>query len=119
MLTRRQWLLGSSAALVAAAAPRLAWGLTEADVIIIGAGLSGLNAALILEREGLKVIVLEAQQRIGGRLWTLDELPGRPEAGGQTIGASYGRVRSMAARLGVGLVDEPIVTGVSDRRGAL
>jgi len=48
MLTRRQWLLGSSAALVAAAAPRLAWGLTEADVIIIGAGLSGLNAALIL-----------------------------------------------------------------------
>ena len=73
MLTRRQWLLGSSAALVAAAAPRLAWGLTEADVIIIGAGLSGLNAALILEREGLKVTVLEAQQRIGGRLWTLDE----------------------------------------------
>jgi monoamine oxidase len=119
MLTRRQWLLGSSAALVAAAAPRLAWGRTEADVIVIGAGLAGLNAALILEREGLKVTVVEAQQRIGGRLWTLDELPGRPEAGGQTIGASYGRVRSMAARLGVGLVDEPIVTGVSDRRGAL
>lgn len=119
MLTRRQWLLGSSAALVAAAAPRFAWGKTTADVIVIGAGLSGLNAALILEREGLKVTVLEAQHRIGGRLWTLDDLPGRPEAGGQTIGASYGRVRSMAARLGVGLVDEPIVTGVTDRRGAL
>jgi monoamine oxidase len=119
MVSRRQLLLGSSAALVAAAAPRFAWGKTEADVIVIGAGLSGLNAALILERAGLRVTVLEAQQRIGGRLWTLDELPGRPEAGGQTIGASYGRVRSMAARLGVGLVDEPIVTGVVDRRGAL
>lgn len=119
MLTRRQLLLGSSAALVAAAAPRLAWGKTSADVIVIGAGLSGLNAALMLEREGLQVTVLEAQQRIGGRLWTLDDLPGRPEAGGQTIGASYGRVRSMAARLGVGLVDEPVVTGVTDRRGAV
>ena len=70
----------------------MAWGQTECDVAIIGAGLAGLQAAMICESAGLKVSLLEASNRIGGRLFTLDDLPGRPEAGGIQIGGGYRRL---------------------------
>jgi monoamine oxidase len=40
------------------------------DVIVIGAGMAGLTAARALAEAGLKVLVIEAQDRIGGRIWT-------------------------------------------------
>ncbi|MDJ0643480.1 MAG: FAD-dependent oxidoreductase [Erythrobacter sp.] len=101
MVTRRGFLAGSSAAIVAGAAPRMAWGRTEVDVAIIGAGLAGLNAARVCEAAGLTVVVLEAENRIGGRLHTLDDLPGKPDAGGIQIGAGYKRLHSIAGELGV------------------
>ena len=70
---------------------------TRSDVIVIGAGLSGLNAALLLEEQGLKVTVLEGRDRIGGRLLTLQDVPGRPEAGGNGIGHSYARLLDLAS----------------------
>jgi len=38
------------------------------DVIVIGAGMSGLAAARMLRRQGKKVVVLEARDRVGGRV---------------------------------------------------
>jgi monoamine oxidase len=106
-LTRRRLLrLAGGAVLATAAAPLGGCGrrsgTAEAgwDVIVIGAGLAGLNAALSLQDQGLRVLVLEADTRVGGRVRTLDNLPGRPEAGGTEIGSGYARVRDMVARLG-------------------
>ncbi|MFN3945138.1 MAG: flavin monoamine oxidase family protein [Allosphingosinicella sp.] len=106
-LSRRALLVGGAAAIAAGAAPRLAWGSTEADVVVIGAGLAGLHAAALLEQAGQKVLILEARDRPGGRLHTLDALPGRPEAGGVQVGSAYRRLRQVAEALGVGLEPAP------------
>lgn len=45
----------------------------KADIIIVGAGACGLMAARELAHNGKKVIILEARDRIGGRIWPLDE----------------------------------------------
>ena len=101
MLTRRTLIKGTSAAIIAGAAPRAAWGRTEADVIIIGAGLAGLNAAHKLTAAGHKCVLLEGEQRVGGRLHTLDDLPGAPDAGGIQVGSGYTRLRAIADELNV------------------
>lgn len=49
--------------------------MRDYDVIVVGAGLSGLNAAIHLEKEGLSVKVLEAADQPGGRMRT-DEING-------------------------------------------
>lgn len=98
-LNRRHFLY--SAAATALSAPLRA--AAKPDVIVLGAGLAGLNAALLLEEFGLSVRVLEASQRIGGRLYTLDDVAGHPEAGGTTIGNAYARIVDTANRLGVKL----------------
>jgi monoamine oxidase len=43
---------------------------THYDVLIIGAGVSGLNAGRVLAQAGRRVAILEARSRIGGRIWT-------------------------------------------------
>ena len=72
-------------------------------ILIIGAGLSGLYAAQLLSRYGYSVKVIEARQRLGGRIWTLDEVLGHPEGGANLIGPNYGRIFDVARRLGVDL----------------
>lgn len=44
--------------------------MNDADVIVVGAGAAGLSAARTLVDAGKRVIVLEARDRIGGRVWT-------------------------------------------------
>lgn len=44
------------------------------DVIVIGAGLAGLNATMLLEQAGPGVAIVEAKDHVGGRLLTLDGL---------------------------------------------
>lgn len=80
-------------------APALA---EEADVVIVGGGLAGLAAALVLVAAGVSVLVLEARDRVGGR--TLNHLlaDGKVvEIGGQWVGPSQDRVLALARSLGI------------------
>lgn len=106
MLSRRQFLARAGAATLGAAWP-LAGTAGNRSVIVLGAGLAGLHAARLLEREGCAVTVLEARERVGGRVRTLDELPGRPEAGANIFGPNYGRALFAARDLGVTLAPSP------------
>jgi monoamine oxidase len=75
---------------------------TEADVIIVGAGLSGMIAARKLLEAGLTPLILEADDRVGGRILTQEVLPGIPvELGAQWIGDTHQRMFALAAELGV------------------
>jgi monoamine oxidase len=77
----------------------------DRDVVVIGAGIAGLHAALTLEAAGLTVLVLEAQQRVGGRIHSMRQLGSTAEAGGTYIGAGYARLIGAAERYGVELMD--------------
>jgi len=48
--------------------------MEDIDVIVIGAGIAGLTAAKDLMSHGHKVVVVEARDRIGGRMFISDEL---------------------------------------------
>lgn len=101
-ITRRNALAGLG--LLALPACRSSKKGFDAEVIVLGAGLSGLHAARLLEEEGKDVLVLEASTRIGGRMHTLEHgALGYTEGGGEQVGASYARILHTADLLGVAL----------------
>ena len=74
----------------------------EADVIVVGAGLSGLIAARTLIAAGLQPLVPRADDRVGGRILTEEVARGLPvEIGAQWIGDTHRRMFALAAELGV------------------
>lgn len=81
------------------------------DAVVVGAGLAGLHAAHLLEAQGLKVQVVEASDRVGGRLRTHRMEGYRADVGGQEVGPNYRRIRETCTRLQVGLVDTGPQTG--------
>lgn len=84
----------------------------DADVIVIGAGMAGLTAARALAEAGRRVVVLEARERVGGRIWTQ-----RVEGTAQTVelGAEFvhGRPPELWA-----LLDEAHIAA-TERDGAM
>lgn len=72
------------------------------DVAVVGAGLAGLVAARDLRRAGKSVAVLEARDRVGGRLLNANIGDGKVvEVGGQWAGPTQQRVLALADELGV------------------
>jgi monoamine oxidase len=72
-MTRRDLLSASAALAVSQGAGRRAWAVPlprEADIVVIGAGAAGLAAARRIQAANRKVIVVEADNRLGGRCWT-------------------------------------------------
>jgi monoamine oxidase len=62
--------------------------LWEGDVIVLGAGISGLSAARALAEAGLRVLLLEARDRIGGRVFS-QSLAAEPDGQVVELGAEF------------------------------
>src|SRR2546422_8038672 len=80
--------------------------LRGVSVIVAGAGLAGLSAALDLLAMGADVTILEARDRVGGRVWTIREgfTDGQhAEAGGDMIDESQREICQLATELGLKL----------------
>lgn len=80
--------------------------LTGKRVVVVGGGLAGLTAARGLIERGAAVHVIEARNRLGGRVWTVrdagfDSLP--LEAGGEFIDSDHQEIRGLCADLGLAL----------------
>ena len=74
----------------------------DSDVVVVGAGLAGLSAARALEAAGSTAIVLEARDRVGGRVLNHDLGNGDAlELGGEWIGPAQLRVNKVVAELGL------------------
>ena len=76
--------------------------LAGSTVVVAGAGLAGLSAARALEARGAAVTIVEARNRVGGRVWTLrDGFAGRQhaEAGADLIEEEQAHVLKLAREL--------------------
>jgi monoamine oxidase len=75
----------------------------ECEVLVIGAGFAGLSAARSLERSDVDVLVVEARDRVGGRVWSEQGESGvLVDHGGQWIGPGQQNLEALADEMGVG-----------------
>ena len=68
---------------------------------MVGAGFAGLTAARELVESGRRVVVLEARDRVSGRVCTVEAADTSLDMGAQWLGRSQTRIRALAAELGV------------------
>jgi monoamine oxidase len=76
----------------------------ETDVIIVGAGLAGLQAALELRQRSMDCVVLEAQDRVGGRVHTVEKEGLMIDLGAQWISPKQPRVQALLKRYGIPVI---------------
>jgi len=76
-------------------------------VVVVGAGFAGLMAAWRLAEGGCEVVVLEARDRVGGRVWSQELIPGDRrtviERGAEFVLDGYDVLREVLAELGLEL----------------
>lgn len=77
----------------------------EADVVVVGGGLSGLVAARRVQAEGRSVVVLEARHRPGGRMKTVTHLGAHMDAGAAFVGPEHTRLHALLKEIDVGVYD--------------
>ncbi|CAN5884993.1 hypothetical protein BH23GEM9_BH23GEM9_00250 [soil metagenome] len=80
----------------------------DEPVLIVGAGIAGLSAAYRLQQRQIPVRVFEAQERVGGRMYSLRDYfaDGQVvELGGELIDTDHGNIRSLAEELDIALDD--------------
>ena len=76
--------------------------MIEAEHLVVGAGFAGLSAARALVAKGRTVAVLEARDRVGGRVYTKTLDDGTPvDLGGQWVGPTQDRLYALAKEVGV------------------
>lgn len=70
------------------------------QVVVVGAGYAGLAAAIELDEAGVEVVVLEAADRVGGRIWSERRDGVLVDHGGQWVGPTQTRLLAWAERFG-------------------
>jgi putrescine oxidase len=75
----------------------------EADVVVVGAGIAGLTAATRLAEAGREVVILEARDRVGGRVLNVEIGGQANELGGQWIAPYQHRAKALLEELRIGL----------------
>lgn len=98
--------------------------MSRTDVVVVGAGLSGLAAARRVAAAGRSVVVVEARDRVGGRTEAGRLSDGQwIELGGQWVGPTQDRMYELIAELGLETIptfnDGDIVFGLGRRTGRL
>jgi monoamine oxidase len=87
---------------------------------VVGAGLAGLTAAYELQRAGTDVVVLEARDRVGGRVWSRRLENGAVvEMGAEFLLPGNTAIRELAERFGLGLWDKGMRYGSREPRGGI
>lgn len=94
------------------------------EVIVAGAGFAGLAAATELRQAGIEVVVIEARERVGGRVWSqmLEAPDGTAsviERGGEFVLDGYEELRALASQHRLSIVDTGMSYYVREPRGAL